>query len=238
MRVRCTPDCFGATLLRSGLNKTLEHMTPEAEFEHLRMAAIAADDASFGDCRALEPSLVGIITLVKAHPELRREFVCQFVRMATGELSSPPELVPFCMRELRYPEVIEAVRTHLDELHKINKHARYMNYCSHVVRAYEDFVWEDAGMWQYYRAKELTPEIVPLLIDRLSSSDAEVQFNALLALEDMGSVASSALPAVQHLLRTQPASSNVGRRAALVVKAIQSSNQPLNVIAPKDGAPH
>jgi hypothetical protein len=23
MRVRCTPDCFGATLLRSGLNKTL-----------------------------------------------------------------------------------------------------------------------------------------------------------------------------------------------------------------------
>lgn len=194
-------------------------MSVEDEFEVLRLAIIRADEEHLGDVR-MEPLLVKILDLVRNHPAKQMFFEERFVRMATGELQSPQELVPFCMRELRWPEVLRAVRARFDLLHSTNSHARYMNYCSHVSRAYSDFVWEDACMWDYYRAKELVPSVVPALIEHLVSDSPDVVFNALFALEEIGPSAIDAVPAIEKFIRTWNGQENLRARARLAFKAI------------------
>ena len=195
-------------------------MSVHDQFEAFRLASIEADEMSFGDCRALEPPLLGMLRLVLEHPESRETFVGQFILMVKGEVASPSELVPFCMRELKYPEVLHAVREHFDAQYAQNKHARYMNYCSHVVKSYEDFVWADAEMWEYYRSRELVPSIVPGLIERLSIPDPDIQYNALHALEAMGPCAIAALPALHEFIARQSSASDLLGRAQLAVAAI------------------
>lgn len=195
-------------------------MSVEDEFEALRLAVIRADDEHLGDVRPMEPPLVKILDLVRNHPAKQKFFEERFVRMATWDLLSPPELVPFCMRELRWPEVLRAVRSKYDLLHSTNSHARYMNYCSHVTRAYTDFVWQAACMWDYYRAKELVPSVVPALVEHLASDSPDVVFNALFALEEIGPPATDAIPAIEKFVRTWDGQDNLRARARLALKAI------------------
>src|SRR5215469_15539455 len=195
-------------------------MSVEDEFEQLRLAVIRADDEHLGDIRPMEPPLVKILDLVQNHPAKQKFFEEQFVRMATWDLLSPPELVPFCMRELRWPEVLRAVRERFDLLRSTNSHARYMNYCSQVTRAYTDFVWEDEGMWDYYRAKELVPSVVPALAEHLVSDRPDMVFNALFALEEIGPPATYAVPAIEKFIRTWSGQENLRARARLAFKAI------------------
>lgn len=194
-------------------------MSVEDEFEALRLAVIQADDEHLGDVRHMEPGLVEILDLVRNHPAKQDFFKEQFVRMATGDLLSPPELVPFCMRELRWIEVLRAVQAKYDLLHSTNSHARYMNYCSHVTKAYSDFVWEDAGMWDYYRARELVPSVVPALVEHLASDRPDV-FNALFALEEIGPPATDAVPAIENFIRTWNGQEGLRARAHFAFKAI------------------
>ena len=101
-------------------------MSVEDELEVLRLAVIRADDEHLGDVRPMEPPLLKILDFVRSHPAKQKFFEEQLVRMATGDLLSPPELVPFCMRELRWPGVLRAVRSKYDLLRSTNSHARYM----------------------------------------------------------------------------------------------------------------
>lgn len=195
-------------------------MSVEDEFEVLRLAVIRADDEHLGDVRAMEPLLVQMLGLVRDHPAKQRFFEDRFIRMATWDLLSPPELVPFCMRELRWPEVLRAVRAKFDQLHSINSHARYMNYCSHVTRAYNDFVWEEACMWDYYRSKELVPSVVPALVQHLTSDSADVVFNALFALEEIGPPAKEAVPAIENFIQNWKGQETLTARARLAFKSI------------------
>lgn len=196
-------------------------MTLEMEFERLRLASIEVADASYEDYRVVEPVYLEVLRLVLANPDSREFFVERFVAMATWTLASPGALVPFCMRELRFPEVLQAVRAHMDQLYAVQKHARYMNYCSDVVKAYSDFVWEDADMWDYFRAKELVPAVVPVLMKRLSIPDTETQFNALYALAALGSQAVEAQEVVRDFLSRQPDSSSLAKHARAVLEAIK-----------------
>ena len=195
-------------------------MTIAEEFEGLRASLLRAGGTTGGDCRALEPSLVAILQLVQERPEARLFFVEKFVEIAVGRLEAPTELVPFCMRELRFPEVRQAVAKHFDELHAIQRHARYMNFCSDVMKAYDDFVWEDADLWDYFRRKELVPSVVPALVEHLRSDEVATQWNALLALESLGQLASNALPAVEEFLQRQAPSSSLVGRTKLVIAAL------------------
>ena len=201
-------------------------MSVEHDFETLRHTILTADEEGGGDCRPMEMPLVHMLNLVRAYPEKRAFFVEQFIRIARGELDAPPELIPFCMRELRYPEVLRAVHAKFDELAATNKHARYMNYCSHVTKAYSDFVWEEGCMWDYYRVKEFIPSIVPELIKRLSSDSSDEVFNALFALEEIGPPAKSAIPAVEAFLHEPRGRGNLEGRARLVLRSISGLSEP------------
>jgi hypothetical protein len=201
-------------------------LSVESDFETLRQAVIKADEENMCDCRPMELPLVQLLELVRSHPEKRGYFVDEFIRIAIGELDAPPELIPFCMRELRYPEVLQAVRYMYEALQAENQHARYMSYCSHVTKAYSDFVWEEGSMWDYYRAKELIPSIVPELIPRISSESSEEVFNALFALEEIGPAAKSAIPAIEAFLRTPRGQTNLGGRARLALRSIAGLSEP------------
>jgi hypothetical protein len=205
-------------------------MTIETDANDILEGARRIEAESF-DCRDLEPYFLKFLQLVKGNPEHRGFFVELFTLIATSKLPAPSDLVPYCMRELRYPEVKSAVQIHMHELRVQNLHARYMNYCSHVTRAYDDFVWEDAILWTYYSSKELTAEAVPLLIERLSLADSDAQFNALMALESIGPVASSAIPSIRRLRQLSPKGSNVFNRAGLALKAIEQDSEIQNTNA-------
>lgn len=195
-------------------------MSAEDEFEVLRLAVIRADDEHLGDVRHMEPLLVKMLGLVRDHPAKQKFFEEQFIRMATLDLLSPPELVPFCMRELRWAEVLRAVQVRFEQLRSTNSHAGYMSYCSHVTRAYSDFVWEDACMWDYYRAKELVPSVAPALVQHLTSDSADVVFNALFALEEIGPPAKEAVSAIENFIQTWKGLDTLTARARLAFKAI------------------
>jgi hypothetical protein len=124
------------------------------EFDRLRILALEAEPKA--DCAEMEPAFLGIIRLVQNNPSDRSYFVEQFIQIAVGTIPAPWEMAPYCMRELRFPEVRAAIEAHYAHLLEQNKHARYMNYLSHMAKAYDDPIWSDADMWPYFAEKELS----------------------------------------------------------------------------------
>jgi hypothetical protein len=131
--------------------------------EHIRETFIRlCHDAYEADLRTyncvdIEPLLVEIVTLVKEYPNYRVLFVELFLQADKGEFQSPPDLLPFTMRELRFNEVYQVALQELSEGDKNPTFARRMNHLSHLIHAFEDVVWEDADMWPYY-SHELKPK--------------------------------------------------------------------------------
>jgi hypothetical protein len=107
------------------------------------------------NCAHAEPCYVEILRLFRANTNHRDLFVGWFIDLAVGTREGPHDLVPFCMRELRLPEVREAVLRHYEALEAQRLHPRYMNYMSKVNHAYDDAVWELADMYPYFGSREL-----------------------------------------------------------------------------------
>ena len=98
----------------------------------------------------VEPILVALLHLVKRHPEQRPLFVELFSLVADGEIQAPEYLLPFCMRELRFPEIRAKVQAELNGDRHTPRFARRMNFWWHVIHAFDDAMWEDAVFWPYY----------------------------------------------------------------------------------------
>jgi hypothetical protein len=54
------------------------------------------------------------------------------------------------MRRLRFPEIQELIHRDAAEHKGTAYYADRMNYGSSINHAYNDAVWEDAGMWAFY----------------------------------------------------------------------------------------
>jgi hypothetical protein len=147
----------------------------------------APDDEVIAEAEAFEQSMVEIIEFVEANPEHRETFVRCFGDLVQWKRRSPMDLVAFCMRRLRFPEVPELIRRDAEAHGRMS--AYYIDRMAHwssIGHAYSDFVWEDAHRWAYYTARELVPDMVPTLTHRLASPDHREQFNALWALRWIG----------------------------------------------------
>jgi hypothetical protein len=172
--------------------------TPE-EFNRLVADAVRAEQ-EIDHCPDMEPYLLAVLNYVKMHPDGEAFFKTEFSKFVQNDNSVGYYLVPFCMRELRWPEVREAARLHMEMLQRANQHARFMNYFSDLIQAYEELVWDSAILFPYYANRELTADSVPPLIEKIRSGTYEEQLNAVMALESIGPVAIDALPALQNLL--------------------------------------
>lgn len=101
--------------------------------------------------RAYENAMIEIIPLVEGHPEARSVFVQCFSQLVLWERSAPWDLVPFCMRRLRFPEIPELIRRDAQGREGTAYYASRMNYWSSVNHAYLDEVWECALGFEFYR---------------------------------------------------------------------------------------
>jgi hypothetical protein len=181
------------------------------------------DEGVASDGRSYERPMVEIIELVERHPEHRDLFVRCFSEIVLWRRHAPFPLAGFCMRALRFPEIKELIHRDADEHKDTAYYADRMNYWSSIMHAYLDFVWEDASHWAYYSSRELVPEMVPALIQRLMLPDYQEQFNAAWALLSIGPPARSALPALNDLLvtATQEGSTNLVNAIKRAIDSIQ-----------------
>lgn len=95
--------------------------------------------------RKVEPTYLAICRLVTEHPAERDVFVLCFSELVVQNRKSPWMLVPFCMRVLRMHEIKDLLHREMDRrgYGKVS-YAKIMNYCSSVMHAYQDDVWENA----------------------------------------------------------------------------------------------
>ena len=112
----------------------------KSEFKAICEQALEYENAD--DCKEMEPYFQRLISLAKAHKH-SEEIKSLFIDIVYDRLKAPYELLSYCMRELKYPQVLEASKERLGK-----NDPRYMNYHSDLVHSYNDDKWEQADLWK------------------------------------------------------------------------------------------
>lgn len=110
-------------------------------------------DAVQLEARAYEQAMAGIIDLVEKHPEHRPTFVRCFSDLVLWKRQSPFLLVAFCMRRLRFPEILDLIARDARDHKGTACYASHMNFWSAINHAYLDEVWESAICFEFYAHK-------------------------------------------------------------------------------------
>ena len=121
----------------------------EARFWKLCDEASCLDAGSL-DARSSERPMVEIINLVESHPEHRETFVRCFSDLVLWRREGPFDLVPFCMRRLRFPEIPALIARDAESHKGTAYYASHMNHWSAINHAYLDEVWESANCYDFY----------------------------------------------------------------------------------------
>lgn len=127
----------------------------EARFWELCDEAMHLDlDEGALDARPCERPMVEIIELVERHPEHRETFVRCFSDLVLWRRGGPFDLVPFCMRRLRFREIPALIAQDAESPKGTAYYASHMNHWSAINHAYLAEVWESAFMYDYYAHEE------------------------------------------------------------------------------------
>jgi len=105
-------------------------------------------EANYYDCRKVEPYYVKVLEFVKEHPECRSAFIKEFMGIL-GSKGMPWELIQFCMRELQWQEIKDAVLLKMKEEIAGNHDWRIISVLSSILEVYEE-EWEDSDLYLYY----------------------------------------------------------------------------------------
>lgn len=109
-----------------------------------------ADDAKKRD-EETEPYLLSALQAIKSRPECREEFIAVFRGLLDGGTRGPWEVLPFCMHELRWPEVKSLVDERLDTAVKANDW-RIINMLASYRDSFTD-EWDDWVLFDYYSVR-------------------------------------------------------------------------------------
>lgn len=90
-----------------------------------------------------ESTLLDILEFVKQHPESKFEFVNKFIEMLSTS-KGPIEVVAFCMRELKWPEIKEFVVQQMNSSKDPRSEALRA-----TITAYDNH-WPDSDLYEYY----------------------------------------------------------------------------------------
>ncbi len=93
----------------------------------------------------LEPDLLNILNFTKLHADKREELAECFFGLVHDRTKGPFEILIFCMRELRWPEVRVEVEKRLEK----SEDPRVHSVLNEILDVYED-EWDDADMYSYY----------------------------------------------------------------------------------------
>jgi hypothetical protein len=128
----------------------------DAEFWRLVDDVNRADE-EFIHAPKQEPNLLGVLEFVRSNPAHREEFVSFFVELALQRRPASHYLVPFCMRTLRYPEVLAAVEEAIARGQMSFSPQRQWPRLFDVRDAYQES-WPEADFWQFYAHEVPPPE--------------------------------------------------------------------------------
>jgi hypothetical protein len=128
--------------------------TAVTEFLHLygEFCRIRRDPQQSG--RESHDTLLMILEHIKTFPEYRADLVACFVKLVeelkdySSDVSYGWGIIPFCMRELQWPEVKEAIERELQK--EIDP--EIIRYLKRIHSVYEPF-WEDETSFLYYVEK-------------------------------------------------------------------------------------
>jgi hypothetical protein len=107
----------------------------------------AANDActTLGTATDCEPYFLATLNFVKMNPQHSADFKRLFVTMVRDPEAGPWELIAFCMRELKWPEVLTAVQQELES----SKDFRVKTVMSKIAAVYAP-EWGDGSVYSYY----------------------------------------------------------------------------------------
>lgn len=128
---------------------------PRERFRHVCWRASDVDHAQ-ADLREIEPYLVRLLVLAYALEDdgARDQAVDAFSDVLHGRIDAPFETLAFCMRELRYPEVLVAAR----DWAGWPTHAHRTAFMTDLERAYARYDGTPDSRWAYYSAPEESAE--------------------------------------------------------------------------------
>lgn len=147
---KCT---ISAQLFRHSSRYVVTEIQVEARFWEL-CERIDREDTVESSVPDLEPSLLELLTFIKSEPQHEKLFIRCFCQIGTGQRISTSWIILFCMRELRYAEVQNAVNADFEQRGGPSKVPRLMNYVSDINWVFDDSPWEDALFFKYYWQKE------------------------------------------------------------------------------------
>lgn len=85
----------------------MPHAVDLSRLDDLLREAAVVDDDLFADS---EPSFAAVLNFLIEHPELRPAAAERFIRGLLNDPAIPPELIEYCMFELRWSEVQQAAK--------------------------------------------------------------------------------------------------------------------------------
>ena len=97
----------------------------------------------------IEDCLLKILILIKQNSKHRSEFSDYFIERIQRKEKFPLEIIIFCMRELQWVEIEEAVT---NEMYKASD-PRIISAMKQILEVYE-VDWEDGDMYEYYSKKD------------------------------------------------------------------------------------
>jgi hypothetical protein len=124
----------------------------DVEFHRLCQQAEEIDRGTL-NAPDMEPTFIELLTLVHNHPNHREQFVQLFLDVAQWRIQAPPFLIEFCMRELRYPEVLASLEQEFHIGYQAPGFARRFNFIHGVLDVYNE-TWRDEDMWPYFTNKQ------------------------------------------------------------------------------------
>ena len=124
------------------------------QFWELCDLAQKEDEKEIGITPRFGDLLLDILCFVKSHPESRDVFIKNFIYLGLNSDKYTEWILLFCMRDLRYPEVRDAINEKFHDLGGCEGAPRLMNFVSDVNNAYDELIWEDADIFEYHWAKE------------------------------------------------------------------------------------
>lgn len=89
-----------------------------------------------------DPQLELLLNHVLAHPEARQQFAQAFVDIALHKIKGPRDIVEFCMHELRWPEVKQALTDRL----QAETSERMRHYLRGLLESFDDN-WDHAHLY-------------------------------------------------------------------------------------------
>jgi hypothetical protein len=114
------------------------------ELEMLTLKATHACEGPVGT-HEYEKAFLSVLNYMKEHPMDADAYKNYFVKMLSDPALGPWELIAFCMRELQWPEVLEAARERL----KLMRDPRIKSVMAEVIEVYQPN-WADSVLYDYY----------------------------------------------------------------------------------------